>query len=156
MLIPTLINSEQIIGGLITGILLVKFGRKTLLQYGTFIAAMAHIMVGLGFFFKYTLEEETAGQVFVLIGLVIFMAAYSFSLGPIIWLYIPEIIDVKQVPSALVMHWVTYFIVVFLFPIITDNVLSENPTLIFIFLGVYLLVSVVVNVKVMVETKGKT
>ena len=89
MLIPTLINSEQIIGGLITGFLLVKFGRKTLLQYGTFIAAIAHLMVGLGFFFKYTLDIDAAGQVFVLGGMILFMAGYSFSLGPIIWLYIP-------------------------------------------------------------------
>jgi len=66
-----------------------KFGRKTLLQYGTFVAAVAHMMVGLGFFFKYTLAIDVAGQILVLTGLVIFMAAYSFSLGPIIWLYIP-------------------------------------------------------------------
>jgi hypothetical protein len=54
------------------------------------------------------------------------------------------------------MHWVTFFIVVFLFPIITDNLLSEDPALIFIFLGIYLFVSIVVNAKVMVETKGKS
>ena len=81
----------------------------------------------------------------MIVGLFMFMVGYSFSLGPIIWLYIPEIVPARLMPWALVMHWITFFILVFLFPVITDNVLNNDPTIVFIFLAIYLLISMVVN-----------
>ena len=88
--------------------------------------------------------------------MVLFMAAFSFSLGPIIWLMIPELIDAKLISWVLVVHWVSSFTLLFLFPIVADDVLDGNPTLIFVFFALYLLVSVVVNNKVVIETKNKT
>jgi hypothetical protein len=84
------------------------------------------------------------------------MAAYSFSLGPVIWMYIPELVDPKVIPWALVTHWLSSALLVFLFPVVTDNLLGEDPSLVFIFFAVYLLISVPLNHRLMVETKGKT
>ena len=64
--------------------------------------------------------------------------------------------DAKVIPWALVVHWVSSAFLVFLFPIVTDNLLGSNPMVVFIFFALYLLISIPLNQRVMVETKGKT
>ena len=135
----------QVIGCFFTKILIAKYGRKPLLQVGTFIATGSHLLVALGFYYKFNEKNDSAAEILVIVGLFLFISGYSFSLGPIIWLYIPEIVPSRLVPWALVIHWVTSFMVLFLFPVITDNVLDHDPTIIFIFLASYLLVSMIIN-----------
>ena len=53
MLMTTLLNLTQVIGCFITQFVLARYGRKYILQLGTFIATVAHLIVGLGFYFKY-------------------------------------------------------------------------------------------------------
>ena len=89
MLMTSFLNLTQVIGCFFTGFLLIKYGRKGLLQSGTCIGAIAHWLVSLGFYLKYNSDSDDASQILVIVGLFLFMCGYSYSLGPVIWLYIP-------------------------------------------------------------------
>jgi hypothetical protein len=67
----------------------VKFGRKSILQYGTFFEGIGNLLVAIGFFIQGPEPKEGAGQSLILIGLFLYMAVFGLSLGPIVWLYIP-------------------------------------------------------------------
>ena len=49
-LIPMLINIEPIFTGMMTACLLVKFGRKTILQFGTLVTIIALLLTSIGFY----------------------------------------------------------------------------------------------------------
>jgi MFS family permease len=51
-LMPTIINFEQIIAGLLTSLLLKRLGRKSILQVGTFLEGVGCLLVCIGFFIK--------------------------------------------------------------------------------------------------------
>ena len=85
-LIPVFLNLEQIVGGLLSSYLLTKFGRKTLLQLGTVLAAFCLLIIALGFFIQDS--SQNVANALIVIGLVIFMANFGLSLGPLVWLYI--------------------------------------------------------------------
>ena len=90
---PSIINFEQVIGTFITGFLLIKFGRKTILQLGTLGASIGNVLIFIGFLLNGQGDDaSTTGQPFILIGLFLYMGVFGISLGPIVWLYIPEIV----------------------------------------------------------------
>jgi hypothetical protein len=47
--IPVILNLEGVIAGLISTLVLVKFGRKTILQFGTVWSVITTILVGVGY-----------------------------------------------------------------------------------------------------------
>lgn len=89
-LVPVILNLEQTLTCLVTSYLLTRLGRKTILQGGTLVAVISLLLIGIGFFVRDS--AESAGNVMVIGGLVIFMADFGLSLGPVVWLYIPEIL----------------------------------------------------------------
>ena len=92
----------------------------------------------------------------ILIGLFVYMAVFGLSLGPVVWLYIPEIVQPKIVPYSTASIWICASLVIILFPIITDNVLNKNPGLLFVFFTVWCVGSFVFNFFFVLETKDKT
>lgn len=79
-------NLEQTLACLLTSYLLTRLGRKQILQAGTGVAALSLVMIGVGFFLD---QQGTLSKLLIIVGLVIFMANFGLSLGPIVWLYIP-------------------------------------------------------------------
>ena len=71
------------------------------------------------------------------------MLLFGFTLGPIVWLYIPEIVKAKWVPFTTMTNWAGAVITVFLFPVIKDAM--GTPLGIFFFLGVWLFAAAVFN-----------
>jgi len=114
---PSLTNFEQVLGCVFASYLLIKFGRKTILQLGTLLEGIACGLILIGFLVKD--QREQVGQVFVMVGLFMFMAAFGLSLGPVVWLYIPEIVQPKIIPYSTASNWISASIVIILFPIIT-------------------------------------
>jgi hypothetical protein len=84
-----------------------------------------------------------------------FMGFFGFSLGPVVWLYIPEIVQPNIVPYSTASNWIFASIVIILFPIITDNVLGGNPAVLFAIFTVWMFVSLVFNHFFVLETKDK-
>jgi hypothetical protein len=76
--------------GLIVSYLLLKHvGRKVILFYGVIAAFFANIIIGIGFYVR---DYTIAGNAFLYIGIFTYIMAYGVSLGPVIILYIPEIV----------------------------------------------------------------
>ena len=82
------------------------------------------------------------------------MAIFGLSQGPIIFLIIPEVVNPEFVGVASFANWGTAAIISILFPILSDSFGSPAP--IFTFFAVWCLGSLILNRKIMVETKGKT
>jgi MFS family permease len=137
----------------VTGYLLTKFGRKTILLYGSFFEGLACLIISIGFFILD--DQEQLGQGFVLSGLFLFMAVFGLSLGPVVWLYIPEIVEPKIVPFSTAANWISAASVIIMFPIISDNVLNGNPAILFIFFTAWCFGSFLFNLKYIIETKDK-
>lgn len=84
--IPVILNFEGFAASLISSIILAKFGRKIILQFGTLTSVISLLMVAIGFLIKSS--ATSAGNILIIVGLVIFMANFGLSLGPVVWLYI--------------------------------------------------------------------
>lgn len=97
-LIPVILNLEQTLTSLVTSYLLTRLGRKQILQGGTLVSIISLLMIGIGFFVRGGSDDPepgpvtTLGNVMIIAGLIIFMADFGLSLGPVVWLYIPEVL----------------------------------------------------------------
>jgi hypothetical protein len=107
----------------------------------------------IGFFIK---DASSLGEPLILIGLFMFMAVFGLSLGPVVWLYIPEIVQPKIVPYSTASNWISASLVIILFPIATEDLLNGNPGVLFVFFTVWCLGSFVFNYLFVLETKDKT
>jgi MFS family permease len=154
---PSIINFEQVLGTFATGFLLIKFGRKTILQFGTLMGGVGNILMFIGFVINNASDDPNAnnGQFFVLIGLFLYMGVFGISLGPIVWLYIPEIVEAKVIPFSTATNWITASMIIILFPILTENVLNNNPSALFAVFAAWCFGSFVLQMKFVVETKDK-
>jgi SP family xylose:H+ symportor-like MFS transporter len=142
---PMLINLEQVLTSLIVSYLLSRIGRKTILQIGTIFGAISTGIIGVGFFIH---DSNTdVGNVFILLGLVIFMANFGLSLGPVVWLYIPEIVQPSIVPFSTGVNWAGAALVMLLFPIITEILPNKNPGYLFFFFSAWCVASFLINAK---------
>lgn len=90
-IIPVILNLEGVLASLVSSLLLMKFGRKIILQAGTFMSAVTLIMVSIGFMIQST--STSTSSIFIITGLVIYMANFGLSLGPVMWLYIAETVE---------------------------------------------------------------
>ena len=118
LLMPSLINFEQVLATFVTSYLLTKFGRRQILLYGALFEGIACGLVMIGFFVKGD-SDSSSGEGLILAGLFMFMAVFGLSLGPVVWLYIPEIVQPKIVPYSTASNWISASLVIILFPIMT-------------------------------------
>jgi len=72
-------------------------------------------MIAIGFFIK---DSSSAGNGLIIAGLLIFMANFGVSLGPVVWLYIPEIVEPKIIPFSTMANWASCTFIIILFPIL--------------------------------------
>jgi len=49
---------------------------------------------------------------------MIYMAIYSTTIGPVVWMYVPEIIPAKIVPFATTLNWLGCSFCLIILPII--------------------------------------
>ena len=91
-----------------------------------------------------------------MIGLVYFMASFNLSLGPVVWLYIPEIVDPSFLPYSTMVNWGSSALCILLFPILKAQLPNRNPAPMFIFFAAWSVLSFFINQRYVVETAGKT
>lgn len=116
LVLPILINMEQVVAAIFTSYLLTVVGRKVLLQVGSFMACVGCGVIATGFFIKNSLPGVSI--VLIVFGLVLFMANFGFTLGPVVWVYLPEIVQPNVLPYATMVNWASAAIIMLLFPVI--------------------------------------
>lgn len=115
-ILPSIINFEQVITAVASSYLLTKYGRKTILQYGTIGCILTTVTIGIGFAIN---SYASSFSVFlILTGLFCYMANFGLTLGPIVWMYIPEIVNASFLPYSTMMNWGGAAMCILFFPII--------------------------------------
>jgi len=137
-----------------------KFGRKTLLKYGSIGTA---VFLGLTAFTFYT---QTQAGYAILIYLVGFCAFFAFSQGAVIWVYISEIfpnsVRAKGQSLGSFTHWFWAAVITFAFPIIVGSENQETfemttgGAVAFTVFSIAMVVQLMFVLKIMPETKEKS
>lgn len=83
------------------------------------------------------------------------MANFGFTLGPVVWVYLPEIVQPNVLPYATLVNWLSAAAVMFLFPVIKEKLPDKNPALLFLFFAIWSTLSYFFNKKFVIETKNK-
>lgn len=131
-----------------------RIGRKTLLIIGSFGYIISLSMVAYGFFMH-------SAPTFMLVFLLLFIAAHAIGQGAVIWVFISEIFP-TQVRAAgqafgASIHWIFAAVITLVTPVFLDSeygIFKDNPWPIFAFFaGMMALQLVWILVKVP-ETKG--
>ena len=93
-----------------------KLGRKTILQFGTFILTVTLLFITVGFFILD--KSYTPATVLIILGLIVYMFTFGATLGSVIWLYIAEICEPSYTILATAITWIFAVIAIVFFPIL--------------------------------------
>jgi len=125
-----------------------RFGRKPLCLVGE-VGMMVNLVV-IGLIAGPLNGSNIAISLTVIL---IFKAFFTFSLGPIAWIYCGEVLDEKGNSITTVVNWLNVFLVVLLFPYLKAGLGTDN--VFYLYSGICLL-GFIYLLKEMKETKGLT
>ena len=127
-----------------------KIGRKPLMVIGSIGMSIAMTLLALTF-----ISGHAKGY-FVLICIMAYLAAFGFSLGPVVWVLISEIFPNRLRSSAVAiatfMLWAANFVVSLTFPYLLNNLKGYC----FVIYGAMCVLCLLFVLKYLEETKGKT
>ena len=133
-----------------------NYGRKPLMFIGA--VGMAVAMIALGFAFYAKLGGYTA-----LICMMVYVAAFALSWGPVTWVLLAEIfpndIRNKAMPIAVAAQWLSNWLVSATFPVMNENsylVDTFNNGFAYWIYGIMSVLAAIFVLKYVPETKGKT
>ena len=133
-----------------------NYGRKPLMFIGA--VGMAVSMIALGFAFY----AEIGGYA-ALICMMVYVAAFALSWGPVTWVLLAEIfpndIRNKAMPIAVAAQWLSNWLVSSTFPVMNENsylVETFNNGFAYWIYGIMSVLAAVFVLKYIPETKGKT
>ena len=150
MLNIVVIGTVMVISSIITVFTVDRIGRKVILLFGG--SSLFFFYIGITFCFKL----DYLGLPVVLLTLAC-VAVYSLSLAPLLWVVLSEIFPNRirgaAMSIAATAHWVGNFILTYTFPSLITHLGMSNVFL--LFAGVCL-VGVIVVLRYLPETKGKS
>jgi MFS transporter, SP family, xylose:H+ symportor len=127
-----------------------KLGRRPLMLAGSLGLSIIYIVLAF-------LLQNQASPGIVSIFVLLSIAMYATSLAPVTWVLISEIFPNKirglATSVAVISLWVSYFILVFTFPILASRLGTYGPF--YLYSGICVLGFLFIKYKVR-ETKGKT
>ncbi|MGC4235756.1 MAG: sugar porter family MFS transporter [Niabella sp.] len=131
-----------------------KAGRKTLLIAGSLGYILSLAMVAWAFY-------TGAGASFLLIFLMLFIAAHAIGQGAVIWVFISEIFPTKVRASGQAfgasVHWVFAAVITLITPVFLDadnGIFKDNPWPIFAFFAFMMVLQLLWVLIKVPETKG--
>jgi hypothetical protein len=128
--------------------LIQKYGRVLLMQLGSILIFIFLVVIGLNF-----IRGEDRNDWVIVVTVVLFRGVFSFTLGPIVWLYMAEIVRPNIIPYGTMINWGGATLVMFLFPIM--NKILGGPGWIFLFNAFLCAISIIINTFTLVESKDK-
>jgi len=134
-----------------------KFGRKPLLYIGSVGMVIGFLLLGV------SLQQESVGMI-SLIGVLIFIASFALSMGPVVWVLLSEMFPNKirsvAMSVAVAAQWAANYVVSQSFPVVmgseTNNSTPWNGSLPYFIFIAFILIIVYVTYKFIPETKGKS
>lgn len=158
------VGAVNVVATLIAVLWVDRFGRKPLLLLGS-TGMFIGLLVVAGAFFE--LQKVTSSEhathgvsgagIAALIGLVIFIASFAFSLGPVVWTVINEVfpshVRGRGVAVATAINWFAAWAVAQTFLSLVDAISTEGTFLLF---AGFCVVTFVYVRWFLPETKGKT
>jgi len=128
-----------------------KYGRKFLLLTGLTGIILSLIFCGLLFYTGHT------DNILLLVLILLFIACFAFSLGPVTWILINEIfptaVRVKAVSICTLALWIAVWIVGQFFPWLLEK---EGAAVTFWIFAAFSIINFFFSLKVVKETKGKS
>ncbi|GAA4844103.1 arabinose-proton symporter AraE [Paenibacillus vulneris] len=128
-----------------------KVGRKALLLVGSSVMTLCLAVIGIAFH-----TGHTSGPL-VLIFILLYVAAFAVSLGPVVWVLLAEIfpnrIRGRATAIASMALWAADYVVSQSFPPMLN---SAGPAMTFWIFGIMSLITVLFTWRVVPETKGKS
>jgi MFS transporter, SP family, arabinose:H+ symporter len=128
-----------------------RLGRKPLLIGGVTGMIISLTSIALAFYFK-----KFEGYL-ILFLILMYIASFSASLGPVTWVLVSEIfpnkLRSKAMSVSIVALWVANFSLIFVFPLMLNRLGGATAFLIFDIMCVILLVFTIIKVP---ETRGKS
>jgi len=153
-----------------------KLGRKPLLIIGGFGMLIGFLMMGFTLYYSDYSQLNSAGLptisssegIIALVGILLFIASFAMSMGPIVWVLLSEIfpnrIRSAAMSIAVAAQWLANYFVSQSFPIIVESEANKlqmdggvwnNALPYFIFSG-FIVIIILFVWKFIPETKGKT
>lgn len=127
------------------------FGRKRLLLAGTTGMLLSLVLIGILF------TTGNAGGMLLLSLILVFIACFAFSLGPVVWVILSEIYPTKirgrAMSIATIAVWIGTSIIGQLIPLSLDNL---GPDITFWIFAFFCLPTIYIGWKLLPETKGRT
>ena len=120
-------------------------GRRTLMFFWTTSCAVIIVAMGIATIYK-------VGTVEIILTMA-FVCAFEFAPGPIVWLYMGEILNDKGISVAVFLNWTLTMMVGLLTPSLI-NAINVGPT--FILFGIFNTLAAIFIFCFMKETKGLT
>ncbi len=100
-----------------------KFGRKPLIYIGSIGMIIGFLMLGV------TLQQQSLG-IMSLVGVLVFIASFALSMGPVVWVILSEMFPNKirsvAMSVAVAVQWGANYIVSQSFPMITESEVNNN------------------------------
>ncbi|PZE21729.1 sugar porter family MFS transporter [Paenibacillus xerothermodurans] len=128
-----------------------KVGRKALLVAGGSVMAVSLFAVGYGFY-----TGADAGLM-ILLFILLYVAAFAVSFGPVVWVMLSEIFPTRVRGRATAVAafslWLATFMVSQFFPMLIE---SLGPTTTFWLFAVISVIAVIFCATIVPETKGKS
>ena len=151
LMLQTIIGAVNVLFTLVALKYSDKYGRKLLLKTG--LAGIILSLLGCGFLF-YT--GNTHGSA-LLILMLVYIACFAFSIGPVTWIIINEIfpnhVRAKAVMLCTLFLWIAVWMVGQFFPWLLNK--TGAAVTFWVFTG-FSIVNLIFSLKVVKETSGKT
>ena len=126
--------------------LLDKFGRRTLMLNATGACTIFMFLVAIFTFADLAIAELA----FVLA----YVASFEFGPGPVVWMYMSEIMNDKGVSIGTLLNWTFTLIIGLITPLMFDNLTSGNGAWPFMIFGITCGLGTLFVFLFMKETKG--
>ncbi|CAK88851.1 unnamed protein product (macronuclear) [Paramecium tetraurelia] len=133
--------------------LLQKFGRRTLLLYGTIVCTF---FLSIAFGFSFSEDPNTTIEILIVFAIFGYLGAFQLSLGPVAWIYDADILSEKGMSLAVLCNWISCTFIAFAFVILDIEHNKERLAIVFgVFTGCCIL-GVFFILKFVRETKDRT
>ncbi len=153
-----------------------KLGRKPLLTIGGFGMLIGFLIMGYTLYTSDYSNSNAAGLpalsategVVSLVGILIFIASFAMSMGPVVWVILSEIFPnrVRSIAMSIAVaaQWLANYFVSFTFPLIVESDANKlqmhggtwNNSLPYFIFSAFIVIIIVFVWKFIPETKGKT